>query len=357
MSVYKDENTGAWFCIFRYKDFSGKTIQKKKKGFRTKREAKDYEVEFQRKLSGNSDMLFESLVELYLADCKVHHRPNIYQIEEHQINHTILPHFGKLHVKDINAGMVRAWQNDILIPNYKYSSIRTYNCRLSGIFNYGMRYCGLTENPVTMAGPIRYSSMDEEKLTIHFWTREQFEHFMTFVKKPSQRLQYHALFWTGMRRGELLGLRVCDIDLERKEIHIEQNRVSIHIAGCPEIVQAPKTRSSRRVIGITDKLAEEFKAYIDSMYEPKPTDLLFPVKVSSPSCLFYRLQRQHNITPRIRLHDLRHSHASMLINLGVSPKAVADRLGHANESMVMKIYGHLYPEKRNEIVDKLNDFE
>ena len=50
MSVYKDENTGAWFCIFRYKDFSGKTIQKKKKGFRTKREAKDYEVEFQRKV-------------------------------------------------------------------------------------------------------------------------------------------------------------------------------------------------------------------------------------------------------------------------------------------------------------------
>ena len=91
MSVYKDENTGAWFCIFRYKDFSGKTIQKKKKGFRTKREAKDYEVEFQRKVTGKSDMLFESLVELYLADCKVHHRPNVYRIEEIHIGHIICP--------------------------------------------------------------------------------------------------------------------------------------------------------------------------------------------------------------------------------------------------------------------------
>jgi len=93
------------------------------------------------------------------------------------------------------------------------------------------------------------------------------------------------------------------------------------------------------------------------MYKPNPTDLLFPTKASTLGGQFRRIQRYHNITPRIRVHDLRHSHASMLINLGVSPKAVADRLGHANESMVMKIYGHLYPEKRNEIVNKLNNFE
>ena len=89
MSVYKDESTGAWYCIFRYKDYSGKTIQKKKKGFRTKREAKDYEIEFQRKLSGNSDMLFESLVELYLADCKVCIIDRIF-IEARNIKSTIL---------------------------------------------------------------------------------------------------------------------------------------------------------------------------------------------------------------------------------------------------------------------------
>ena len=355
MSVYKDENTGAWFCIFRYKDFSGKTIQKKKKGFRTKREAKDYEVEFQRKVSGKSDMLFESLVELYLADCKVHHRPNVYRIEEIHIGHIILPYFGKLHVKDITAATVRSWQNDILIPNYKYASIKTYNGHLTGIFNYGMRYCGLAENPVMKAGPLRYPEMND-KTPIRFWTREQFEYFLSFVKKPSLRLAFETLFWTGMRNGELMGLRICDIDLEHKEIHIVQNRVRIAAAGCPEVIQAPKTRSSRRMVGITDKLAEEFKAYLDSLYKPEPTDLIFQTKASSLTILFNRYQKLRNITPHIRLHDLRHSHASMLINLGVSPKAVADRLGHANESMVMKIYGHLYPEKRNEIVDKLNTF-
>ena len=357
MSVYKDEKTGAWYCIFRYKDFSGKTIQKKKKGFQTKREAKEYEIEFQRKVSGKGDMMFESLVEMYLADCKVRHKPNVYQGEAFNIERHILPYFGKLRVKDIKAGTVREWQNDVLIPKYRYASIQHYNGALRGIFRYGVHYCGLSENPVTVAGPIRYPGKSEEKSPIRFWTREQFDYFLAFVKKPSLRLQFNTLFWTGMRRGEMLGLRVCDVDLQRKEIHIEQNRVRLPLAGSPDVIQSPKTRSSRRVVGITDKLAEEFKTYIDSLYEPKPTDLLFQTNTSVIGGMFRYYQKVHNITPRIRLHDLRHSHASMLINLGVSPKAVADRLGHANESMVMRIYGHLYPEKRNEIVDKLNGFE
>ena len=356
MSVYKDENTGAWFCIFRYKDFSGKTVQKKKKGFRTKREAKDYEIEFQKKVSGKSDMLFESLAETYLADGKVRFKPNVYRNQERHITNNILPYFGKLRVKDITAGIVRAWQNDTLIPKYKLSSIKTFNGLLSAIFNYGIHYCGFTENPVAVAGPIRYPAMNEEERPIRFWTKEQFEYFLSFVKKPSLRLQFQTLFWTGLRKAELMGLRICDVDLERQELHVEQNRVRVAVAGSPEVIQSPKTRYSRRIIGISDKLAENLKIYIASMYKPNPTDLLFPTKASTLGGQFRRIQRYHNITPRIRVHDLRHSHASMLINLGVSPKAVADRLGHANESMVMKIYGHLYPEKRNEIVDKLNTF-
>ena len=357
MSVYKDENTGAWYCIFRYKDFSGKTIQKKKKGFSTKREAKEFETEFQLKVSGKSDMLFESLVEMYLEDCKVRHRPNVYSLKKLHIGHIILPYFGKLHVKDIKAGTVRAWQNDVLIPQYRYATIRTYNGYLNGIFNYGMRYCGLTENPVAIAGPIRYSAMSEEKSPIRFWTKEQFEYFLSFVQKLSLRVAFQILFWTGLRNGELMGLRICDVDLEHKKLHIEQNRVRIVAPGSPEVIQAPKTRSSRRVVGISDKLTELLKVYIDSLYKPEPTDLLFSIKSTDLSTMFAYYQKVHNITPRIRLHDLRHSHASMLIDLGISPKAVADRLGHSNESMVVKIYGHLYPEKRNEIVDKLNDFE
>ena len=354
MSVYKDSNTGAWYCIFRYKDYNGKNIQKKKKGFKTKREAKEYELEFQTKVSGKSDMLFKSLAEMYFEDCKVRHRPAVYLREKYIFEHYVLPYFDKHRVKEITAGTIRTWQNEVLIPKYRPASIKTFNRFMTGIFNYGIRYCGLTENPVKMAGPIRYPE-SEEQTPIHFWTREQFEHFLSFVKKPYLRLAFTMLFWTGIRNGELLGLRVCDVDLEHKEIHIVQNRVWVSAAGCPEFIQAPKTRSSRRVVGITDKLAEELKEYIDSMYHPEPTDLLFPNSGCSFTNQFLYYQKKNNITPRIRLHDLRHSHASMLINLGVSPKAVADRLGHANEVMVMKVYGHLYPEKRNEIIDKLND--
>ena len=92
MSVYKDEK-GNWYCVFRYKDFSGKTIQKKKRGFKTKREAKEFETEYQKKAAGQADMTFQSLTELYLADCKARHKPNIYENEKTRARLALLPFF------------------------------------------------------------------------------------------------------------------------------------------------------------------------------------------------------------------------------------------------------------------------
>ena len=354
MSVYKDEK-GNWYCVFRYKDFSGKTIQKKKRGFKTKREAKEFETEYQKKAAGQADMTFQSLTELYLADCKARHKPNIYENEKTRARLALLPFFGDMKVKDITAAHIRNWQNEFLIPHYMPSTAHKHNQDASAIFNYGIRYCNLTTNPVVQAGRIHFPDKLNDSTEIRFWTRDDFEKFISFVQEPMYRIAYQIMFWTGIRRGEMCGLRLCDIDIEKRQIQISRNRVVI--IGSGTIIQTPKTRTSYRVIGITPKLTSEIESYIGSLYEPNPDDLLFTPSPDSLTKHFLRHQRRHEITPQIHLHDLRHSHASLLINMGISPKAVADRLGHANEMLVMRVYGHLYPERRNEIVDKLSKIE
>ena len=356
MSVYKDENSGTWFCVFRYRDFTGKSVQKKKRGFRTKREAKDYENECQRKMDGQSGMTFRSLTELYLEDCKLRRKPNSYACHRKQIERSVLPYFADTPAKDITVVMVRKWQNETLLPRFKASTIRTYNRHLASIMYFGMRCYGLKENPVALAGAIRIPDREKDVQTVRFWTREQFERFLSSIKNPAQHLAYNMLFWTGMRNGELLGLRICDIDIGQRKIRIEQNKVGIPGEG-RWILQTPKTRHSRRVIGITKALADELQNYLGRLHEPDPDDLLFHWSPTSLCALFHKQMRKMGFQPVIRLHDLRHSHASMLINMGISPKAIADRLGHANESMVIRIYGHLYPERRDEIVEKLDRLE
>ena len=116
MSQYKNEKTGKWYAIFRYRTYEGANKQVKKSGFASKREAKEYEAEYISKMSGSKDMTFRSLAELYLADCKPRHKATTYYSESYRINKYILPHFGDVPIKDITPSMIRTWQNEHLIP-------------------------------------------------------------------------------------------------------------------------------------------------------------------------------------------------------------------------------------------------
>ena len=241
MSQYKDEKTGKWYAIFRYRTYEGKNKQVKKSGFATKREAKQYETEFVSKMNGSKDMSLKSLSELYLADCHKRVKPTTYQSVSDCIKNRILPTFGNLAVKDITPVMVRNWQNDQLIPKYKKStSIDT--CRTFGtMLEFGVRYYGMPSNPVRMAGTVRYPNDHEDKV-IHFWTQEQFDRFIVLVRDPMHRLIYETLFWLGLRIGELCALRLKDIDFEKGLIHIERNKEHIYNVG--DVFQPPRRQQA-----------------------------------------------------------------------------------------------------------------
>ena len=267
------------------------------------------------------------------------------------LKNRILPTFGHQAVKDITPIMIRTWQNEQLMPKYKKSTAID-TCRVFGtMLEFAVRYYGLPSNPMRVAGTVRYPNSSDEDI-IHFWTQEQFEQFIVLVREPMHHLIYEMLFWLGIRIGELCALRLKDIDFDKGMVHIERNKV--HIFGVGDVFQTPKTATSRRTIGMTEKLKEELQEYVQTLYEPKPDDLLFPRSANSIGRYFRETQKRNNFEPRIRLHDLRHSHASLLLNMGIPAKAIADRLGHANEIMLFRTYGHMYLGQRDELVAKLN---
>lgn len=153
MPTYKDEKTGLWYCKFVYTDWTGTKKQKKKKGFRLQKEAKQYELDFLSKTSNSCDMLFSDMVEIYMDDCKARIRPTTYKGKEDIIAVHIMPYFKNLKINEIQPMNVRRWQTELMNNqrNYKPTYLRTLNSQLSAIFNFAVKYYGLSSNPVQKA--------------------------------------------------------------------------------------------------------------------------------------------------------------------------------------------------------------
>ena len=169
------------------------------------------------------------------------------------------------------------------------------------------------------------------------------------MDKPVSYYAFEMLYWSGMRLGELLALTPSDFDFQNSTVTINKSYQRLH---GEDVITTPKTKKSNRIIKMSEFLAEEMQEYIKMQYEIEPTDRLFPI---SKSYLHREMERGCKETglQKIRIHDLRHSHVSILIELGFSAVAIADRLGHESIEITYR-YAHLFPSKQNEMANKLN---
>ena len=337
MSVTKDGSTGRWMSQIRVTDWTGKVIHKKKRGFTTKKEALKWEQEIINQSSGSVGMTFGSFVEIYYKDMKERLKETTMQGKHWMIDTKIVPFFGKLQLNEIKPTDIRKWQN--MMTSYRdeegkpYSPtyIRTVFNQLTAIFNYAVKYYGLKENPCHKAGGIGKKKADE----MQFWTKEEFNAFIEAVKDDLVVYTiFMTLYYTGIREGELLALTPADIDLEKKTLTVSKNY--------------------QVAIPIPDKLAECLDFYMGLCYDLKPTDRIFPYK---KKFLYTALEKgcKKSGVKKIRVHDIRHSHASLLVELGFSPLLIAERLGHEKVQTTMDTYSHLYPNKQVEVAKQLDD--
>jgi len=347
MKAEKDKKTGKWLIQYRYTDWQGKRRKSTKRGFATKREAEEWLRNFLITQKADFDMKFENFWKMYYADMETRLREHTMRTKKYIVELKILPYFGNKRVNDITAADIRQWQNELIKIGNSPTYLKTINNQLSAIFNYAVRYYDLKSNPCAKAGSMGKSKAEE----MDFWTGEEFRRFIDSVmNKRLSYMVFMTLYWTGMRLGELLALNPKDVDLEKRTISITK---SYQRLGKKDVITPPKTPKSKRVITIPEFLAADIKDYMDSLYDLQENDRLFPI---TKYYLEHEMQRgiKESGVKRIRVHDLRHSHASMLIELGFSPLEIANRLGHEKVETTLNTYAHLYPNKQTKLAERLD---
>lgn len=348
MPTYKDEKTGKYYCKFYYVNWQGERKQKLKRGFDRQRDAKEWERVFLEQFARNPDISFESLYEKFKCFKENRVKKTTFSTQCFNIETHILPFFKGRIVSDIQTTDIIEWQNHILDQKFSATYSRIINSSLKMLFNYAVKYLGLTKAPVID------QICKPKKRAVTIWTPEEYRVFAEAIKDKIEAYTFfEILFYTGMRKGELLALTLEDIDFKAKTISINKT------LACSEgkyFAHSPKTPRSNRVIDVPQFLLDEISTYISHLYKPEPTQRLFQRAFTWPFHVLNSTCDKIGLKP-IRIHDFRHSHASLLINLGANPLMIAGRLGHEDITMTMNIYAHLFQSHQKEILQKLENIK
>ena len=351
MPAYKEN--GNWRAKFKCKDWKGETKWISKRGFSTKREALQWERDFLQRLSGSIDLTFKEFVAVYREDRAPRVKQSTMGTKDHIIDTKLIPTFGERVIRDIDSTDILKWQNELLRYRDKsgnaYSPvyIKTIHNQLSAIFNHAVRFYGLPQNPARIAGNCGY----EKKGQMKFWTKEQYLRFAEEVMaSPTAYYAFEVLYWLGIREGELLAANREDFDLENGKMTVNK---TYHRVKGEDIITTPKTEKSNRVVTMPAFLCDELRDYFDMCYDANPEERAFPLTKWYLNKKMKAGAKSAGLEP-IRVHDLRHSHVSLLINLGFSALAIAERVGHEAIDITYR-YAHLFPSVQTEMSDRLND--
>ena len=356
MAVYKDQKHNTWFVQLAYKAWTGETKHTTKRGFSTKREALQWEHDFLSKVRESTDMLLKDFAEIYLNNRTERVRESTMETKRNIVMNHIVPYFGDKKLIDITTQDVMNWQNEIMRTknprtgrSFTKSYLKTIHNQLSAMLNHAVKYYDLPKNVAMLVGNMG----TDKEVEMQFWTIDEYKKFAEqTMRNPLMYYCFEVLYWCGIREGELLALTLNDIDFEKKLIDI--NKTFKHING-RDYTTDPKTRKSKRKVLMPDFLVDELKEYIKMVYELDPTDRLFPTTKSGLTNAMIRYSAAAGVK-RIRIHDLRHSHVSLLIDMGYSAVAIADRVGHESVEITYR-YAHMFPDVQASMADKLGNIK
>lgn len=347
MSVFKDTYTKSWACKFRYKNWQGETKQHKKTGFKTQKEAKEYEKNFLDKEGDNCGMTFQSMYEKYMEDCKARLRFRTVYEKGIVFETCILPYFAKLKLSEITPSTIRQWQSEMLkSERYQASTLKGIHSQLSAMFNYAVKFYGLRINPAKLAGNMGASSKKE----MDYWTIGEFKKFISSCNGDIEaEALFTLLFYSGLRIGEATALTIGDFDFTTNMLTVDKNFTN---AGGRKYIGPTKTPKGTRSIAIPQFVMNKVKEYYFQLFCKDESARIFIKHTVTYQKKLDKYASKAGVK-RIRLHDLRHSHASLLINMGTPIKQIAERLGHEDVAITLKVYSHMYKEKEGELVVKL----
>ena len=355
MPAYKDPARNTWYAKFNYRNWKGEIKQACKRGFRTKHDALNYEASFKLRQSGSMEMSFEEFIKVYRENHSKRIRPSTLVTKTIVIEEKILPYFKHFKMSEIKASDILNWQNELLSYKnprtgkpYSDTYLRKVHSEMSAIMNYAVKYYDLKDNPAKKAGCIGKDNKED----IQFWTPDEYKRFSEAIMDDIVHYYcFEVLYWTGIREGELLALTIDDIDLDAKTLNINK---TFQIINGNEHVGPAKTVKSNRTVSLPDTLCDELRDYFELCPDYIDSNRrVFPTTKSNLSRCMKRGCKSSGVK-RIRIHDLRHSHISLLLNMGYTPVDIAKRVGHESITITLR-YAHSFPGVQKQMTDKLNN--
>lgn len=358
-SVFKRSGGWAYKVDTGFHPETGKRRQKVKQGFRTKREAELALAEVQKTVidgtvvSGTSLRVGEFLDE-WLAGQEVRLRPTThysYAVAAGRVKH----HLGRYKLQALTPMQIEKFYAELLDHGGRTGSalspktVRNTHVVLRKALADAERLGLVARNAAAAA---RGPSVSRTEMTT--WTSDQLKTFARVSERSRMRHAFTVLATTGMRRSEVLGLRWRDVDFDAGQVAIVQTVTAIE---GKIVIGEPKTAGSRRTVYVHDATLRALRQQRQLQAEERlavgpgwssGNDLVFRTELGDPvnpdwfSRHFDRLVAEADV-PRIRLHDLRHTNATLSLKAGVHPKVVSERLGHSTIAITLDMYSHVTP--------------
>lgn len=358
MPSYKDEKTNTWYCQFWYKDWTGQRKHKVKRGFKLKRDADNWEKDFQNQKQ-TADITMGFLIEEFKKNLQVLFELKVFRRQTY-IGHLrnlrlyIAPHFpAEIKVKDIEVLNINQWLLNLQKQpcqrkkgkTLASSTILSAKSTLNKMFEFAITNYKLTANPIDKAEKVKYHSNDERA---KIWTLEQYAMFYNDIKNEELRVIFNLIFFSGLRIGEALALTPQTISSMKVLVrHSYDSQV--------DEFGPPKTPSSKRDTDIPHFIYQQLTDFMKRIYKLGANERIFSYKYSSVYGYLTRSCRRLGL-PYISLHNLRHSYASILYSRSKDITAVSSQLGHSNSQITLQVYTHMIPIEKRNAVEKLEDY-
>lgn len=374
MTITKEKN-GKWKLTDRIKCSDGEYHCMTVRGYSKKSDAQaDYQnqrLQFLRRFDQKNDNLIKyitnedkftlnSVVEEYLEYFKSKNKLSTYIGVEGKIKRNILDIFPNNNINVIfNEDSIREWKKTIINNGTTIFNRNTIISHMRRLIERAMKR-EILDYKIGNRCLLMLDSHKEDIIidkSISFWTPDEYLRFInSFPPTDKYRIVFETFYYCGLRCGELAGLQWKHFDIPNKQLHIKQQANNKLRTGKAEIT-TPKTKNAVRDIDLNDEFYKELILYKEFAYNGDDNEFIFFGKSPiSPTSIRRVLDKHIGIAcvKHIRIHDLRHSHASLLISLGADPFYIMKRLGHASYEETTNTYGHLFPNVARSIVQQLN---
>ncbi|WP_458117949.1 site-specific integrase [Bacillus sp. PK6-026] len=334
---------------------TGKRKQITRRGFETKKEAEQVAATITHEIEKETfirekDILFKDFITDFLElVAKSSVKPSTFSGYTKVVNKRLIKSFGHMKLKSLTPHLITKYYNDLLSEGLTPEYIQYIHSILKSSSKVAVEWKYIKNNFMDHVKAPRRT-----KKNVETWSIEECNTFLNRMRQQKEHIfmLYYLALYTGMRRGEILGLKWQDIDFEDKRIYVRNSLY--YVSGQGLVLQSTKTKSGNRNIAITKEDIGELKAY-----KIKKQEQLLQVGMNltgnhfvisafggepvNPNTIHKQFLYDIKLAgvKRIRFHDLRHTHATIMLEIGENSKVVSERLGHANTSITLDKYSHV----------------